>query len=242
MLLKDKSCGMITLNLMAKKMNNSINGEPEKKSKNFLFIIGGISLIIFLSVVITIWVINNYFFPKQFQPVELNQQENQKLDKKLLQFSWLADNTNPTTKQTGLEPEKYSEQGATREISLTERELNALLAKNTDLADKLAIDLSENMASGKLLMPMDEDFPVLGGKTIKISAGMELAFANNRPIIKLKGVSIMGVPIPNAWLGGLKNVDLVNEFGQDEGFWKAFADGVEDVNIAEGNLIIRLKE
>ncbi len=242
MLLKDKSCGMITLNLMAKKMNNSINGEPEKKSKNLLFIIGGISLIIFLSVVITIWVINNYFFPKQFQPVELNQQENQKLDKKLLQFSWLADNTNPTTKQTGLEPEKYSEQGATREISLTERELNALLAKNTDLADKLAIDLSENMASGKLLMPMDEDFPVLGGKTIKISAGMELAFANNRPIIKLKGVSIMGVPIPNAWLGGLKNVDLVNEFGQDEGFWKAFADGVEDVNIAEGNLIIRLKE
>jgi len=241
-LLKDKSCGMITLNLMAKKMNNSINGEPEKKSKNLLFIIGGISLIIFLSVVITIWVINNYFFPKQFQPVELNQQENQKLDKKLLQFSWLADNTNPTTKQTGLEPEKYSEQGATREISLTERELNALLAKNTDLADKLAIDLSENMASGKLLMPMDEDFPVLGGKTIKISAGMELAFANNRPIIKLKGVSIMGVPIPNAWLGGLKNVDLVNEFGQDEGFWKAFADGVEDVNIAEGNLIIRLKE
>ncbi len=242
MLLKDKSCGMITLNLMAKKMNNPINGEPEKKSKNLLFIIGGISLIIFLSVVITIWVINNYFFPKQFQPVELNQQENQKLDKKLLQFSWLADNTNPTTKQTGLEPEKYSEQGATREISLTERELNALLAKNTDLADKLAIDLSENMASGKLLMPMDEDFPVLGGKTIKISAGMELAFANNRPIIKLKGVSIMGVPIPNAWLGGLKNVDLVNEFGQDEGFWKAFADGVEDVNIAEGNLIIRLKE
>jgi len=207
-----------------------------------LLILGGILLTILLSVGITIWIINSYFFPSQFQPVELNQQENQKLNQKLSQFSWLTGNPANTTKQTKLEPEKYSEQGATREISLTERELNALLAKNTDLADKLAIDLSENMASGKLLMPMDEDFPVLGGKTIKISAGMELAFANNRPIIKLKGVSIMGVPIPNAWLGGLKNVDLVNEFGQDEGFWKAFADGVKDVNIAEGNLIIKLKE
>ncbi len=222
-------------------MNNPDNGEPENQGKNVLFIIGGILLTILLSVGITIWVINTYFFPSQFQPVELNPQENQQLEQKLSQFSWLADNSDPTAHEK-LEPEKYSEQGAKREINLTERELNALLAKNTDLADKLAIDLSDNMASGKLLMPMDEDFPVLGGKTIKISAGMELAFANKRPIIKLKGVSIMGVPIPNAWLGGLKNVDLVNEFGQDEGFWKAFADGVENIHIAEGNLIIKLKE
>ncbi len=223
-------------------MNNPDNDVPEKNSYNVLLIIGGILLTVILSVSITIWVINTYFFPNQFQPVELSQQENLKLNKKLMQFSWLAENSGPTSKHNKLEPEKYSEQGATREISLTERELNALLAKNTDLADKLAIDLSNSMASGKLLMPLDEDFPVLGGKTIKITAGMELAFANNRPIIKLKGVSIMGVPIPNAWLGGLKNVDLVNEFGQDEGFWKAFADGVENIHIAEGNLIIKLKE
>jgi hypothetical protein len=224
-------------------MNSSNNdGEPDKKTKSVLLIIGVILLTIILSVGITLWVINTYFFPSQFQPVELSQQENLKLDKKLMQFSWLAENSDPTLKHNRLEPEKYSELGATRKISLTERELNALLAKNTNLANKLAIDLSDNMASGKLLMPMDEDFPIIGGKTIKISAGMELAFVKNRPIIKLKGVSIMGVPIPNAWLGGLKNVDLVNEFGQDEGFWKAFADGVEDIQIAEGNLNIRLKE
>jgi len=39
----------------------------------------------------------------------------------------------------------------------------------------------------------------------------------------------MGVPIPNAWLGGIKNIDLVKEFGADKGFWKTFSDGVENL-------------
>ncbi len=219
------------------------NIEPEQESKLPL-IIGGILLTVLLSVGITLWVINQYFFPKNFEPVILSQKENQQLTKKLDQFSWFGD-ANVDSSVTGnkkLEPEKYSEQGAKREINLSERELNALLAKNTNLANTLAVDLSDNLASGKLLMPMDEDIPILGGKTLKISAGMELAFANEKPIIKLRGVSIMGIPIPNAWLGGLKNIDLIDEFGQDEGFWKAFADGVKDIHVAEGNLIIKLKK
>lgn len=218
--------------------------DPEKKNNRLLLIIGGILVTVLLSVGITLWIINQYIFPKKFEPVVLNQKENKTLDNKLEQFSWI-DSSNPVdskTDESRLEPEKYSEQGAKREISLSERELNALLAKNTDLANKLAIDLSENLASGKLLVPMDEDFPILGGKTLKISAGIELAFANKRPIVKLRGVSIMGVPVPNAWLGGIKNVDLINEFGQDEGFWKAFADGVENIHVAEGALVIKLKE
>jgi flagellar basal body-associated protein FliL len=220
------------------------NGEPEQKSNRILLIIGVILLTVLLSVGITIWIVSHYVFPQQFDPVVLNQNENEQLNKKLDEFSWLeSENTdNSTPERSELEPEKYSEEGATREIYLTERELNALLAKNTDMASKLAIDLSDNLASGKLLIPMDEDFPVLGGKNLKISAGMELAFSNSRPIIKLRGVSIMGIPLPNSWLGGLKNVDLINEFGQDEGFWKAFADGIKDIHIAEGNLIIKLKE
>ena len=141
-----------------------------------------------------------------------------------------------------LEPEAYSEEGAHREIVFTERELNALLATNTDLARKLAIDLSENLASAKLLIPLDPDLPLLGGKTLKVAAGLELRFAEGRPVIVLKGVSLWGVPIPNAWLGGIKNIDLVKEFGSQGGFWQSFAAGVEDIRVAEGRLTVRLKE
>jgi len=52
----------------------------------------------------------------------------------------------------------------------------------------------------------------------------------------------MGVPIPNAWLGNLKNVDLVEQFGGRPGIWKAFADGIEFAQIHEGELKIKLKE
>jgi hypothetical protein len=52
----------------------------------------------------------------------------------------------------------------------------------------------------------------------------------------------MGVPLPNAWLGGLKNIDMVNEFGTSEGFWKAFADGVDNIHVENGGLRIVLKE
>ena len=82
----------------------------------------------------------------------------------------------------------------------------------------------------------------MGGKTLRLNAGVQLSFANDRPVVVLKGVSVMGVPIPNAWLGNLKNVDLVREFGTDEGFWKAFAAGVELIEVADGRLRIRLKE
>ncbi|MCF6204124.1 MAG: hypothetical protein L3J59_10725 [Methylococcaceae bacterium] len=222
-------------------MNQVIPENKEQEKENRIpLIIGIILLTVLLSVGITLWVVNHYIFPNKFDPVVLSQKEDNRLSSKLDQFSWINNSNAKTNKK--LEPEKYSEKGAKREITLSERELNALLAKNTDLANKLAIDLSENLASGKLLVPMDEDFPILGGKTLKISAGIELSFTNDRPIVKLKGLSVMGVPVPNAWLGGMKNVDLINEFGQDEGFWKTFADGVDNIKVEDSRLVINLKK
>jgi hypothetical protein len=61
-------------------------------------------------------------------------------------------------------------------------------------------------------------------------------------VVILRGISVMGVPLPNAWLGGLKNIDLIDVFGTDPGFWKSFADGVDAIEVREGNLRFVLKE
>jgi len=37
-------------------------------------------------------------------------------------------------------------------------------------------------------------------------------------------------------------VDLVTEFGADPGFWKAFADGVENIRVEQGRVKVRLKK
>jgi len=193
-----------------------------------------------VTVALTWWALAHYLFPRQFKPVHLKPKEEQVLNGKLRALGVQVEQAPGGTKP--LEPEPYSEKGAKREVRFSERELNAMLAKNTDLAQRLAIDLSDDLVSAKLLVPLEEDFPVLGGKTLRVNAGVELAYRGNRPVVVLKGVSVMGVPIPNAWLGNLKNVDLVGEFGADQGFWKAFADGVEYIHVEDGQLLVKLKE
>ena len=33
--------------------------------------------------------------------------------------------------------------------------------------------------------------------------------------------------------GGVKNIDLVSDFGVDPGFWKSFSEGVEEIQVAD---------
>jgi len=212
-------------------------------------------LIILVTMLVTIggtyWFLKAYVFAREFKPVELSVKEEQVLEEKLRALGYDVDVRQPgrdvdqpadIDERGFLKPERYSEEGARREVSFNERELNALLAKNTDLAKRLAIDLSDDLVSAKLLVPLEEDFPVLGGKTLRFNAGVEMAYASEKPVIVLKGVSVMGVPVPNAWLGGLKNIDLVGEFGADEGFWQSFSDGVENIQVEDGRINIKLKE
>jgi len=152
-----------------------------------------------------------------------------------------SDNSNENSEKAE-QPEVYTEDDSKRRIELTERELNALLAENTDLAEQLVVDLTDNLASIKLLVDVDPDFPFFGGKTLKVSGGTELSYQNDKPVVIMKGVSVWGVPIPNAWLGGLKNIDLVQEFGGNDGFWKSLAEGIEDIRVQDGKLLIQLAE
>lgn len=214
------------------------NAGKESKKRGCLGTLGIILITCIVSIAVSLFAVN-YFLSGKLKPVELSQKEESRLNSKLKQFGLP---TLPSESNSTIEPEPYTEVGANREINFTEKELNAMLAKNTELADQVAIDLSENLASARIIIPLDPDFPILGGKTLKVNAGAELSYANGRPTVILKGVKVWGVPIPNAWLGNLKNVDLVKEFGGDEGFWKSFAEGVDDISVGEGQLKIKLKE
>ncbi len=209
-------------------------------------VIGIIIASMCVAIIITVLSIKIFLFPTPFKPVVLSAKEEQQLSSKLEQFDNLAMlpevPTKEVIKDSNLKPEQYTEEKGSREINFTERELNAMMAKNTDLAQKLALDLANDMVSIKLLIPLDPDLPLMGGKTLQVKAGAELGYTEGRPVVKLKGVSLMGVPMPNSWLGGLKNIDLIQEFGGDDGFWKSFADGIDSIIVTDGFLKIQLKE
>ncbi len=223
----------------------------EKKGFSGLMVFGIITMVMVVTAAGTIFAVRVWLFPSPFTPVALSQQEERNLESKLFNFEKLVDSSTTASRLSDnakqaadvkLSPEAYRETGANRTISFSEREINSLLANNTNLADKLAIDLADNLVSAKLLIPVDPDFPVFGGKTLRVKAGVELAYSRSRPIVILKGVSVMGVPIPSEWMGGLKNIDLVEKYGGDEGFWKTFSAGVDSITVADGQLWVKLKK
>jgi hypothetical protein len=207
-----------------------------------------VGLAILLTGGVGFWFIRTYVLPADFEPVELSQPERITLDSKLRALGVDPEAVLPNAERDAFDadgrliPEKYSEDPSRREIEISERELNAMVASNPEFARHFAIDLSGRLASAKLLVPVDPDMPMLGGRTLRFGAGIELDYRDGRPVVILRGVSVMGVPIPGAWLGGLKNVDLVREFGGDPGFWKSFSDGVERIEVRDGQLLVKLKE
>ena len=205
-----------------------------------------VTLIVLVAIVVTVfvgwWVIRTYIFPSELESVELTYSEQVELGNKLKAIGVVRDTPAPPPGETPRAlPEAYSEEGASRQVFFSERELNGLIAEDSDLANSLAIDLADDLVSFTLLVPVPADFPIMPGRIVRVRGGAEVAFANGRPVVAIKGISLMGVPVPNAWLGNLKNVDLVQEYG-DAGFWKAFAAGVETVSVRDGRIELQLRE
>ena len=236
--------------------NHTVSSKITQRRFGCLQVLGLMVIAVIITAGLTVFLVKTYLFPSEFTPVTLNPKEEKVLEAKLENLDSIhtgvvsgKSNNSPSPSvatridpNAAIEPEPYSEKGLKRQIEFTERELNAMLAKNTDLAKKMAIDLSDDLISARFLLPIDEDFPVFGGKILRVKSGMVFTYTHGRPVVILKGVSIMGVPVPNAWLGGLKNIDLVEKFGSDDGFWKTFSEGVEAVEVEDGLLKIKLKE
>ncbi|HSH85479.1 MAG TPA: hypothetical protein VK979_10045 [Guyparkeria sp.] len=227
----------------------------------------GIGLIVLGTILVTLLVAaiaaRFLLFPNHFKPVQLNVAEQQALDQKLAVIGIRAERElskeqPPSTDRFAprpeefdasgrLRPEIYQEASEQREVRFGERELNALIASDPEMARRLAIALSDDLVSAKLLVPLPPDLPIMGGQTLRLTAGAEVRQrpgpdGKPRLAVIVTGVSLWGIPLPNAWIGGLRGIDLVEQFGDDPGFWQALDAGVESVRVEDGELVLQLAE
>lgn len=128
-----------------------------------------------------------------------------------------------------------------KKLVLTDREVNALLHKNTDLGDKLKIEFANNAVHARVHTDLDEDFPVIGGKTLKAKARFRLTNDASAPAIVLDDVTVWGISLPNAWLADLKGKNLISNLGLDQQGNK-FSEGIKDISVKNGEIEIRLAE
>lgn len=192
------------------------------RGKSCLLIGLAVLLLAGIGIGIAVWWHN-----RPIRPVVLSTQEKQVVEEKVEAIQ------NPAPPAPPADP-PYEK--GTREIILTERELNGLLNENTTLGDSLSFQLATGAVHARINTDLDPDLPVLGGKKLKARARFFVQDETGKPTLILDDLTVWGVSLPNEWLGGLKGQDLL-----DKTFGGGLA-GVEEFKVETGKLVIRLKE
>lgn len=211
-----------------------------KKSFGCLHVLLVIVILLLIAILGSMWWLKRNVYASEFKPVKLNPTEQVELDAKIKRLDSPA--APAPSSATGVAPEAYAESAESRRVVFSEKELNALVAGDPEMARHVAIDLADDLLSVKIIAPMDKEIPVVGGKTFKLNIELSLRYENGQPAVIVRGISLGGVPLPSAWMGDIKNKNLVEEFGQPGGFWDMFAKGVEHLEVKDGQFILHLKE
>ncbi len=175
------------------------------------------------------WWVKHNIYASALQPVALTQSEQTDLQGKLKVLA----NAPPA-----VDPEL-----AKRTMQITEKEINAFLS-DQGLGGQVKVDLSDGGAAATVLIPIDKDAPLLGGVTLRL----RLAFgarmnADKQFSLSLNDVSVGGVPLPNAWLGQLKGLNLLADSHlENDPAVKGFLAGIRDFKIEPGAMKIVLNE
>lgn len=187
----------------------------------------------------TAWWVKHNFYASALNPVTLTAPEQTVLDGKLAAVRAAAEKTPAqieAERQAAAELEK-------RTLSLSEREINAFLAQQ-GLGEQLKVHLGDGAGSAEAIVPIEPDAPVLGGKTLRIKCSFKAAMnADKKLAFSISDISVSGVPLPNAWLGNIKGLNLLEntDINADPAV-QAFAAGIRDFSISDGTLRVVLNE
>jgi hypothetical protein len=125
-------------------------------------------------------------------------------------------------------------------LKLTEREINGLLNANTDLGKSVRLELAQDAINAYIAVKIPEDFPLGGGKMFRARGRFRLSLGNaGQPYAILEDVTVFGLSLPKAWLGGIKGENLL---GQAVGPRNQFLKGIKSLRVEPGVLMIEVED
>jgi hypothetical protein len=217
---------------------------PVPKRRRWLLIgCGGLlalMLIIVATVAITIW-----WIQRPIKPVVLSAAEKKVVEEKIDQLSGTTTNSSATTSRSELaqkaEPTNRYTAGS-RELRLTERELNGLLNENTELGQTVRLELDKDAVNAYLAVPIPKDFPIGGGKMFRARGRFRVSLGQDeKPFAVLEDVTVFGLSLPKDWLGGIKGENLLADaVGEHNG--KPILRGVKSFHVVPGALVLEVQE
>jgi arginine N-succinyltransferase len=178
----------------------------------------------------TAWWVKRNVYASPMTPVSLNATEEAQLQQKIQAL------------ENALPEPTVSPEEAKRTLVLTQKEVNAYLAKQ-GLGETVKVDLKRDAVAVSTLIPIEEGAPLLGGTTLRIRVALgAMMDEGNQLRMQLDDVTLGGVPLPNAWLGDIKGVNLVTSDINSNPTLKRFFDGIKEMELRDGSLRVVLNE
>jgi hypothetical protein len=204
----------------------------------------------------TIWWIH-----RPIKPVVLSAQEKAVVDQKLRRLEdGTAPDRNPTTGKTTpsgaktVTPPSLSGSGpeddarnlrvyipGSKVLKLTEREINGLLNSNTDLGKAVRLEFAQDAINAYLAVRIPDDFPIGGGQMFRARGRFRVSLGNGgEPFAILEDVTVFGLSLPKAWLGGLKGENLIGEAMSGRKQWAL--KGIKSLRVEPGALVLEVQD
>lgn len=128
----------------------------------------------------------------------------------------------------------------TKVLRLTDREVNGLLNQNTDLGNKVRLEFAKDAVNAYLALPIPEDFPVGAGTIFRMRGRFRVSIGGQgQPYAILEDITIFGLSLPKAWLGGIKGENLL---GDALGNGGGVLQGVKSLKVEPGALVLEVED
>jgi hypothetical protein len=136
------------------------------------------------------------------------------------------------------------EHHATKPLTLTADELNALIASGGEqgFKGKVYVNLDGDQLKGDLSVPLqDVGLSMFKSRYLNGTATLNLSFRDGRLSVTPQTIQVKGEPLPEIYLREIRKQNLAFAFTNDPGA-AAVLKGLEEIQVKEGKLVLAPKE
>lgn len=173
------------------------------------------------------WWYQHNFNANSFKPVQLSLAEQAEIEEKVAALEKEIEPSDPA-----------------KTIVFNEREINGYLQRQ-GLGESVKVNITKDGIGATVLAPMDESLPFVGGHTLRLKVAFNTKLNDEKRFaLSLADVSVGGISLPNAWLGNVKGLNLLDQYeGQrrDNPF-HAFAAGIKSLTMRNGEMRLVLND
>ena len=222
--------------------------QPAPRKTRWLLYVCGAFLALILAIVATV-LITLWWMQRPIKPVDLSVSEKATVEEKLQRINGgtVRSPSSPalpaeSSGGTASQPQEQPYQPGSKNLILTEREINGLLNANTDLGKSVRLEFTRDAINAYVAVPIPEDFPVAGGKMFRARGRFRLSLGNGGvPYAILEDVTVFGLSLPKAWLGGLKGENLLGEAMGNRNGSPVFR-GIKSLQVEPGALVLTVED